>query len=121
MHFRGHHDNFESKAMVARIRSRSPRRWRVYFKEWREARDLTQQQLAERLGTTHVTVSRMETGARQWNQGYLEALAEALDTEPQNLFHHPGRPTLDELLRDASDEDRQRAIQVVKTLTNIAS
>jgi transcriptional regulator with XRE-family HTH domain len=107
--------------MVARIGPRNSKRWRVFFKEWREAKELTQEQLAARLGTTHVTISRMETGAREWNAGYLSAMAEALGIEPQDLFHHPSRPTLDELLRDASEEDRNRALEVVKTLTKLAS
>ena len=106
--------------MVARIGPRNQSRWRVYFKEWRRNKELTQKQLADRLGTTHVTVSRMENGRREWNAGYLVAMAETLGIEPQDLFHHPDRPTLDELLRNASDDDRKRALEVVKTLMKMA-
>lgn len=107
--------------MAARIGPRNQSKWRVYFKEWREKKELTQEQLAERIGTTHVTVSRMETGSRQWNSGYLAALAHALGIEPQDLFHHPDKPTIDELLRHASPDERVRAVEVVKALSKLAS
>lgn len=48
----------------------------------REARGLTQQQLAERVGTTQQTISRLESaGYHRHSLRTLERIAEALDAE----------------------------------------
>lgn len=100
--------------MVARIGPRRGRPHRVYFKEWREYRGLTQEQVADRLETTKATVSRMETGKSQYNRGYLEALADALDCEPSELFHPPDRPSVDDLLQKAEPADRARVLSMIE-------
>lgn len=102
--------------MVTRIGPKSGRPFRMFFKEWREHRGLTQEQVAERLDTTKATVSRMESGKVQYNRGYVEALADALQVEPEQLFHHPDRPSIDALLQKASPEDRARVLSVVEAL-----
>jgi transcriptional regulator with XRE-family HTH domain len=103
--------------MVVRIGPRSGKRIPIFFREWRERKQLTQEQLADRLGTTKATVSRMENSESQYNRGYLEALAEALDIDdPAKLLHHPDRPSPDDLLRNATPEQRARAISVIEAL-----
>ena len=63
------------------------RRVRVYFKEWREHAGLTQQKLADRLGTSKTRVSMKERGIEGWDDAYLAALAEALGLdEPASLL-----------------------------------
>ena len=49
---------------------------RLYVAEWREHRGLTQQQMADRLGTSDVTVSRWETGARKIDDERLPRIIE---------------------------------------------
>lgn len=44
------------------------------FKQTRESLNLTQKQLAEKLGCSRVTVSRIETGARKASNILLTAL-----------------------------------------------
>lgn len=102
--------------MVTRIGPRSGKPRRVYFREWREKRELTQEQVAERLDTTKATVSRMETGKVQYNRGYVEALADALMIDPADLFHDPERPSADQLLASATPEQRARVISVIEAL-----
>ena len=102
--------------MVARIGPKGGKRYRIYFKEWREKRGLTQEQVADRLGTTKATVSRMETGKSQYNRGYVEELAYALTVEPDQLFRDPERPSADSLLQSASPEQRARALSVIEAL-----
>lgn len=102
--------------MVTRIGPRSGKPHRIYFKEWREKRELTQEQVADRIGTTKATVSRMEAGKVQYNRGYLDALAYALSVEPMDLFRDPDRPSADALLQNADPETRQRAISVLEAL-----
>jgi transcriptional regulator with XRE-family HTH domain len=73
--------------MPPRIGSRRPTR--LFLAEWRLAKGLTQEQLADRLGTSHVTVSRWETGKRQPNLNAQEAIAEAMGIEAVDLRRHP--------------------------------
>lgn len=59
---------------------------RIYFREWRAHRGLTQQQLADRIGTTKGRVSLKERGEEGWDEEYLADLAYALSTEPASLL-----------------------------------
>lgn len=100
--------------MPVRIGPRKPTR--LYIAEWREARGLTQERLADRLGTTGMTISRWETGKSSVNTSVMSALAAAFDIEAEELFHHPDRPSADSLLRGQPEEVRQQAIAVIKAL-----
>jgi transcriptional regulator with XRE-family HTH domain len=83
---------------MKRIGSRKPRK--VYLKEWRLKRHLTQEQLAQRLETNSENITRWETGSRNMNSAVLADLAYALDIEVPDLFRDPERPTADDLLRE---------------------
>lgn len=84
-----------SGRMSQRIGYRPKRARRVTFiKQWREHRDLTQDQLAEWLGTSKASISRIEAGQQAYTQDFLEACAEALRTDPASL-----------IMRNPSDED----------------
>ena len=81
--------------MSQRIGYRQKRLRRITFiKQWREFRNLTQDQLAERLETSKASISRIETGQQAYTQDFLEACAEALRTDPASL-----------LMRDPTDEE----------------
>jgi transcriptional regulator with XRE-family HTH domain len=69
-------------------------RARTYIREWRRHRGLTLQQLAGRLEMTASHLSMLERGKRGYTQDMLEALAEALGTDPASL-----------LMRDPNDPD----------------
>jgi transcriptional regulator with XRE-family HTH domain len=77
--------------MVTRIGPRKlpRRRRRIYLKEHRELAGLTQEQLAERMGTTKATISRIEGGQRDYTGGFLEAAAEALGKASGGVFLYP--------------------------------
>lgn len=63
---------------------------RLYLKEWREHKALTQAQLAERAGVTITALSRIETGQIRWTAEHLEQLALALDIDdPRKLLFPP--------------------------------
>lgn len=73
--------------MPKRIALQKPRqRRRTFFREWREFRGLTQEQLAGRLETSVASISRIEKGTQPYTQDVLEALAEALMTDPASLI-----------------------------------
>jgi transcriptional regulator with XRE-family HTH domain len=103
--------------MVVKIHPRRPRQ--VYLAEWREHYDLTQKQLAERLGCDVMTVSRWELHKVAISTDALAALAEALGgdlMEPEDLYHHPGKPTPNQLLRGQPIEIQEQAISIIKAI-----
>lgn len=100
--------------MPARIGPRRP--FKIYIALWREHRGLSQQQLADRLGTSDVTVSRWETGKRQPDMHAQAAIAEAMDLEISDLYRLPTTPSADALLRDQPEEVRDQAIRLIKAL-----
>lgn len=105
---------FYNVGMIARIGPTKPHRH--YLRAWREFRNLTQEQLAERLETGKDQISRWENGKRGMSVEVQFALAEALNIEPQDLFRDPHIPSIDVLLRNASPEKRQQALKVVEAL-----
>jgi transcriptional regulator with XRE-family HTH domain len=62
------------------------KRRRTFIRAWREFRNLTQEQLADRLNTTKANISRVETGTQGYTQDFLEACAEALSTDVASLL-----------------------------------
>lgn len=88
--------------MPARIYAKRPPH--LYLAEWREKAKLTQQQLADRLETSDVTISRWETNKRRPSMDAQEAIAEALGIEAVDLRRHPDQPSADALLRDQPPE-----------------
>ena len=57
-----------------------------YFRAWRKHRNLTQEQLAERVGMSVSSVSQIETGAQGFTDGTLMAFADALQVDPGDLL-----------------------------------
>lgn len=109
--------------------ARGARRWRMglaraqhrrptHIKAWRKYRNLTQEQLAERLETTSATISRVETGKTPYNQGMLEALADALQCEPADLLARP--PDKDfgiaAVLDGMTDEQKRKGLALLRAL-----
>lgn len=94
-----------------------PRRQpKLYLAEWREEKELTQQQLADRLATSDVTISRWETGKRRPNLDAQEAIAEALGIEAVDLRRHPDTPSADALLRDQPQEVVDQALKLIAAI-----
>ena len=73
---------------------RRPQWRKTFIKQWRLHRGLTQAQLGSRVGISEPHLSLIENGHRQYTQQFLEALSEALMTDPASL-----------LMRDPSQED----------------
>lgn len=103
--------------MPAKIYPRRKRK--VYLAEWRLHRGLSQKQLADRLESDVMTVSRWELGKTAISTDALAALAEALGgdlMEPEDLYHHPEQPTPNQLLRDQSPEVIDNAMRMLRAL-----
>lgn len=107
--------------MVSRIGSR--RALRIFLSEHRRHRGLTQQQVADRIGIHEQTVSKYERQAASMRPGsakpsiaVLSEFAAAYDCEVEDLFHPPGRPTPNQLMRDQPDEVTEQAIRLLSAI-----
>jgi len=87
-----------------------------FIAEHRLKAGLTQKQLAERLQTTEMTISRWERWdedkkkyATRVDMPILAAVAEALYGdlgEAEDILHHPDRPTANQMLRRLPEDDQ---------------
>jgi DNA-binding Xre family transcriptional regulator len=100
------------------VQPRFKQRRRIWLKEWREYRDLTQEQLAERVGWSVGNVSQLERGLQGYSQEGLEALAEALHCDPGQLLTVD--PSKDDAIwsiwERAKPGERQMIIELAKTV-----
>ncbi|MCA1404647.1 helix-turn-helix transcriptional regulator [Ensifer sp. IC3342] len=97
--------------MVMRAKTRSIS---LFFKEWRIHAGFSQEELAERLGVTASTVSRIETGNRDFVGSYLFAFAKACNCPSPGdpVSRPPSQISIDALFR-GNDEDRRRAEAII--------
>lgn len=101
--------------MVTRIGPKKP--VQLFIAEWRVKRDnMTQEQLAARIGSTKSSISRWETGERDITLGALGAIAEALQCEVSDLNRHPDRPSADALMQDMDETTRRQAFRLIEAL-----
>lgn len=105
---------------MAKVQPRFRRRtFRVTkIRQWREHRGLTLEQLADRIGTTHASLSRIERGLQPYTQPMLEAIAEALQTDPASLIMRD--PTDPEGIWSVWDQakagERRMIVDIAKTV-----
>ncbi|HTM76766.1 MAG TPA: helix-turn-helix transcriptional regulator [Devosia sp.] len=95
-------------------------RQRHFIREWRAYRGLTQELLADRLGISKASLSRIETGRQPYTQDMLEALAEALMCDPADLIMRD--PTTQDamwsLWESASPAEKAQITSVVRALVS---
>lgn len=77
---------------------------------------MTQDRLANLVGTTKSSISRWETGERDITLSALAAVAYALNCEVSDLYRDPKQPTADELLRGLDEPTRRQAIRLIEAL-----
>lgn len=69
-----------------------------YLKERRKIAKLTQEQLADAIGTTKGVISQLESGHMRYNEGWIESTSSTLNIEPYLLFVAPDDNQNDALL-----------------------
>lgn len=91
---------------------------KTFIRQWREARDMTQEDLAEAIEISVPQLSLIENGKRPYTQKTLEGAAKALKVDPATLLSRG--PDEDESLVSAIGRlgpgDQKRALAVVDAL-----
>lgn len=100
------------------VTPRFKQRRRLYLREWRKHRGYTLEQLGEMVGMTPGNLSHLERGLIPYNQDFLEAAAEALQTDPASLMmRDPTQPdAIWSVWEKASAGQREQIIEVAKAL-----
>ena len=91
-----------------------------YLRQWRKKARLTQEELAEKVGTTKAVISLLESEGRPLSAKWLRKLAEALNTTPGRILDvNPDEANADVL--DIWDhiraKDRPTAVRILRSLT----
>lgn len=91
---------------------------RTFIREWRKHRNLTLEQLADRLSMTNPHLSMLERGLRGYTQETLERIAEALQTDVASLLMR--NPTDPEAIWSIWDEakpaEREQIVAIAQAL-----
>lgn len=92
---------------------------RTFIAQWRDFRNLTQEQLAARLDMTQSHLSMLENGKRGYTQETLEAIANALQTDVASLLMR--NPMDDDAIwsiwEQAKPGERQMIVEIARTVT----
>jgi transcriptional regulator with XRE-family HTH domain len=109
--------------MSLRFQKPGQNRGRHFIKEWRVYRGLTQEQLADRIGVSKATLSRLESAKQPYTQDVLEALADAMNCEPADLImRDPSREgAIWSIWENATPEQRVQIESVVRALVGKAA
>ncbi|NTJ63797.1 helix-turn-helix transcriptional regulator [Agrobacterium rhizogenes] len=91
---------------------------RIHFiPEWAEKRQLTQADIVREIGVDKGLVSRWFKGTLP-KPDYLERLAALFSTDVPGLFRHPDEDWLTKFFIDKSEEQKEKAIEMLKLLFN---
>lgn len=114
--FRHLHPMYMAKRVIPRPKRTVFRR--TFIRQWREYRGKTLEQLADAIGITHASLSRIERGLQPYSQAILEAIAEALMTDvPSLLMRDPSDPDgMWSIWDQAKPGERQMIVEVAKTI-----
>src|SRR5262245_55834602 len=91
---------------------------KTFIRQWRHHRELTLQQIADRLDMTPGHLSMLERGQRGYTQEPLEAVAGALQTDVASLLTvDPADPDAIWAIWDrAKPAQRRQIVEIAKTL-----
>ena len=88
-----------------------------HLRAWRLFRGLTQEALAEKIGTTKAVIGHIETGERGLSDKWLMKLAPVLGTSPGHLLEHDPDDLPTDILdiwSQIPEAERERALTVLK-------
>ncbi len=94
-------------------------------RELRKSRNLTQQQLADMIGTTKQQVGRLENSKRRLSDHWVERLSQVMKIHPGELWAEvpgssseltPQEQAMLDLFRNLSDEQRSALVRLTDTM-----
>ena len=91
----------------------------IFVRQWREARGITQEQLAELIDASTATISRIESGKQNLTMSAIDAIAEALNVEPLDLMYRDPNNQVDTIfaeIKGATAEQQEQISRVVRAL-----
>lgn len=91
-----------------------------YLRAWREFRKMSQDELADAVGTAKGVISLLENNKRPLSDKWLRKLAEALDTRPGHILDvDPNELDNDivDIWTRIPERDREQAARVLRTFT----
>ncbi len=106
----------QTKPMTKKVKSRKRNAPLHYLRQWREFRELSQEQLADAVGTTKGVISLIESGNRGLSDKWARRLAPALRTRPGWLLDHDPNSIPSDLLEVWSAIPVERQSQAIKVL-----
>lgn len=108
------HYVYMTRKVTPRFKPEPPRN---FLREWREHRGLTLEQLAEFIGVTHPTLSRVERGKQPYSQGILEGYADRLSTDVASLLmRDPENDGMWSLWEQAKPGERRMILEIARTI-----
>lgn len=115
-----------NKLHMPRIKSPKHTRHRHFLKEWREHRNLTQEDMAVRVKKSRTTYGRIEAGQVPYNQDFLEMAATALQCDVTDLLSHGPNDesalwALIQRLKKTDSGTRERILAVAEALAKTGS
>lgn len=103
---------------------------RIYLREWRTHRHLTQKQVVDRLSalsddklpTTEASLSRLENGKQPYSQRVLEALGDIYACEPHELIgRNPSKEgDVIDMFSKMNERQKAQAAAVIQALAREA-
>lgn len=115
--------------MVTRITIAGARTIPIYFREWRNEKGWSQQDVAERLGTTKQTVSRIERGVMDWGKLYLEAFShicecpnpiDPISRLPKQANFHSYSTNYDAMIAELPEAQQQQVAVFITFMQELA-
>lgn len=87
---------------------------------WRKRAKLSQEELGERAGLSHVQISRLERGLSFFSQASLDRIAAALGVAPTEIVSEdevetPEVVEAQTIIKAVAPEERQRLIAIMRT------
>jgi transcriptional regulator with XRE-family HTH domain len=91
-----------------------------HLRAWREFREMSQEELADRLDTAKGVISLLENGKRPLSDKWLRRLAEVLETNPGHILDvDPNELDNDiiDIWTRIPERDREQAARILRTFT----